>query len=135
MRRDAKMRILGFQKRWDKLRKSWEFITFRYPRRDKDWEVGEVVKVVVKPRSKNKEVLGVAKIIGKEARAMPLPNEQFDYYACPPLVTEQEAIADGFKSRDDMCEWLTQTYGHDDRWVFNEPMNKLTLRWIRIDNP
>ena len=34
------------------------------PRRDEDWDIGESVQVVVNPRSKKREPLGVAMIIG-----------------------------------------------------------------------
>ena len=110
------MRILGFSKKWGKLRRG-SFTTFRFPRKDKDWFVGEKVRVVFKPRSKDgREELGVAKIVNKELR---------DLYRVG--VAEAEAINDGFENIEDMGEWLDKTYGR--RWL-NEPMNKLTLKWV-----
>lgn len=54
------MRILGFSKHWAKLDNP-EFTTFRFPRKDKDWQIGETVKIVIKPRSKGGgELLGLA---------------------------------------------------------------------------
>ena len=64
------MRILGFSRKWDKL-KNDTFTTFRFERRDADWTVGEVVQVVYKPRTKGREILGVATIIGKDIRLIP----------------------------------------------------------------
>ena len=107
------MRVLGFSKHWSKLN-NHTFTAFRFPRRDKDWFIGEYVHIVCKPRSKERELLGIAKIVNKEQR---------DLYRVG--VTELEAIADGFKGIEQMGEWLDKTYGR--RWL-NEPMNKLTLK-------
>ena len=42
-----------------------------------------------------------------------------------------DAIEDGFLGGGkEMIEWLQKSYGHDDRWVFGEPMNKMTLKWV-----
>jgi len=119
------MRILGFTKKWTKLNQD-EFTTFRYPRGDKDWGIGELVKVVIQPRRKGGgESLGTAEIKNKELR-------EFDaeYYELAkdnvPLITDGEAIADGFTSAEDMIAWLEKTYGKLDFWP---RMNKLTLRW------
>lgn len=118
------MRILGFSKKWDKLNKA-KFTTFRFPRKDKDWQVDEIVQVVYKPRRKGGgERLGVAKIISKERRWV--------FTARKPrgqkVVTPQEARKDGFKSYVDMAMWLVNTYGH--QRLVNEPINKLTLKWL-----
>lgn len=119
------MRILGFSKKWDKLKQD-TFTTFRFTRRDRDWEVGEVVQVVYKTRAKEREVLGVAKIISKEARSMwreyPLENVT--------VVSDSEILADGFNSYNEIWKFLLSKYGYrDDIRVVNQPMNKLTLRW------
>ena len=108
------MRVLGFSKHWQKLSNS-EFTTFRFPRKDKDWQVGEVVQVVFKPRSKEREVLGMATIAEK----------------CPKLlhtVTEKEAREDGFEEWIDMFNWLRTHYPI--KKLQEEAMNKLTLKWI-----
>lgn len=125
------MRILGFS------RKDWPnyetghpkleeelFTTFRFTRRDRDWGVGELVQVVIKPRRKGGgERLGVAEIVNKERRwifTAKKPRGQ-------KVVTPQEAREDGFKSYVDMAMWLSDTHGH--QRLVDEPMNKLTLRW------
>ena len=105
------MRILGFSKKWDKLLND-SFTTFRFARKDRDWDVGEMVQVVYKPRSKDREILGVAKIISKETRL-----------GCQ---DDAEAQEDGFIDARDMERWMVKTYGEARTW---EPMNKLTLRW------
>lgn len=107
------MREIGFGQMWPKLQQV-EFTTFRFCRKDRDWAVGEVVRVVFKPRSKQRKVLGTAEIVSKEPRF-------------PPPVSEDEAIQDGFLGRGDMAYWIFKTHG--DR-LLSEPMNKLTLRWI-----
>lgn len=123
------MRILGFSK------KEWinyltgslklgedEFTTFRFPRRDRDWEVGELVQVIYKPRRKGGgEKLGVAEIIGKELKRWTETISKGEF------ISTNEALADGFLGIFPMYFWMEKTYG--DR-ILNEPMNKLTLRWI-----
>lgn len=119
------MRILGFSKKWDKLRQP-EFTTFRFLRRDKDWQVGEQVQIVFKPRSKEREVLGVAEIIKKEPRSLDIVEpsiEMRDYTE----LSEEEAIEDGFEDTTEMLNWMCKVY--NDR-IWDEPMNKLTLRWL-----
>jgi len=127
------MRILGFTKKWDKLKQA-EFTTFRFPRKDKDWEVGEQVQIVYKPRSKEREMLGIAKIINKEARCMAWDGSKLT----EPKITNEEAIADGFA--DGETKYIKSQLGYFFMWEFlwdyysgvrllNEPMNKLTLKW------
>lgn len=119
------MRILGFSKKWAKLQQD-KFTTFRFTRRDKDWQVGELVKVVYKPRRKGGgEKLGVAQIISKERRWIFTAKKLRGQKA----VTPSEAHTDGFKSYVEMAVWLVKIYGHTR--LVNEPMNKLTLRWAK----
>lgn len=123
------MRELGFSEKWPKLKQ--DFTTFRFQRRDKDWQVGEVVKVVYRPRTKQREVLGVAKIISKAQRAMAWHGDRTGAIK----VTDEEAIADGFIGRPEksayfeMWEFLFNYYGGTR--LLSEPMNKLTLQWVK----
>ena len=117
------MRVLGFSKKWDKLNDT-EFTTFRFPRKDKDWQIGEFVQVVYKPRSKEREILGIAQIIIKASRMF--IDTRIRNIS---LVTEHEAILDGFNDWFDMRDWLIKTYSVER--IQNEPMNKLTLRWTQ----
>jgi len=124
------MRILGFAGKWPKLDQH-EFTTFRIPREDKEWHEGEVVQAVFKPRSKNREILGTARIVSVGPRT--LSSLDTSYYG--PVVTEEEAMQDGFDSLKEMRIWLLYTcdrlkparsfaiYGL-------EPINKLTLQWV-----
>ncbi len=108
------MRILGFSERWDKLNNE-EFTTFRFSRKDGDWQAGEIVQVFYKPRSKDREKLGEARIIEMESK--PIRK-----------ISEDEAIADGFPNAFQMWLWLKETY----KTIYmHNKMNKLTLRWIR----
>ena len=113
---------MSFNKQWPKL-KQLEFTTFRYPRVDNDWYVGEQVQVFYKARSKDRQRLGEAAIIGKEHREL----ERFFARDDRPLVTDAEAIADGFESREDMANYLEKLYGLDYISLFH----KLTLRWLK----
>ncbi len=108
------MRILGFSKHWDKLKQS-EFTTFRVPRKDKDWQEGEVVQIVYRPRSKEREAMGIAQIISKKPK---------DFSK----ITHNEALADGFVSIIDMWNWLSKAHKG---FMATNPINKLTLRRIK----
>ena len=125
------MRVLGFSQRWPKLEHK-EFTTFRFARKDKDWYVGETVQIVLHPRSKTREILGMADIVGKEARRIPW-HGRCDFEA--PLITNEEANADGFPDTTGragyflMWEFLFKAYGP--ARLFQEPMNKLTLRLVK----
>lgn len=127
------MRILGFQRKWDKLNRTYPYVayelalsdeeassavfftTFRYPRLDKDWQVGELVQVVIKPRSKERKFVYYAEIIKIEPIAMS-------------DIIAQMAWADGFSSLGAMMDWLANTYGNDYRWLWRKPMNRIFLR-------
>jgi hypothetical protein len=131
------MRELGFSKKWGKLASEILFTTFRFPRKDKDWQIEEVVKIVYKPRSKEREVMGVARIIRKEIKDL---NKQFHYnfgtYSQPntsDTITPNEAEDDGFTGMhgggdtEKMRRFFIDTYGYS---KCKEPINKLTLYWI-----
>jgi len=128
------MRVMGFSKKWDKLNQP-EFTTFRFPRKDKDWQIGEQVQVVYKPRSKDREVLGIAEIKNSEPRS---PVKLAPIKGLPP-ISDTEAEIDGFKGKNNrygvwvspyfiMWEWLWEVYGV--RRLMSEHLNKLTLRWV-----
>ena len=114
------MRILGVSKEWDKLKQPF-FTTFRFPRKDKDWQVGEGVQIVLHPRSKNRKYLGIAEITNKEL----LIISTIVYISFCRHVTNDEAVADGFKDIYDMVAWFHKIYPQRSL----EPMNKLTLKW------
>ncbi|GAI70412.1 unnamed protein product, partial [marine sediment metagenome] len=115
------MRILGVTTKWPKLKRPF-WTTFRLPRRDKDWQVGEEVQVVYKPRSKQREVLGAARIIEKIAKRFWSPSTRGN------IITKAEVIEDGFESVQEMWRWMLKAHGAR---VRQEPLNKLTVEWIR----
>lgn len=114
------MRELGMSEMWPKLQAE-NFTTFRFPRKDRDWEVGENVKVVYKPRSRERKVLGIAWIRTVEPRRLLESNE-----SNIPAISEAEAIADGFNSYSAMLGWLAT---HNN--LSGVEINKLTLRWFK----
>ncbi len=131
------MRILGFSQKWGKLNNDILFTTYRFPRKDRDWEIEEVVQVAYKPRSKERQVLGVARIIRKQSKDL---NKQFSYYGnpkenTPDVITPSEAEDDGFTGMhgggdtEKMRKFFMDTYGYSK--CKNELINKLTLYWIR----
>jgi len=106
------MRIISFSKKWGKL-STPKFTTFRFPRKDKDWYIREVVQVFYKNRSPQREKLGVAEIIKKESRLG--------------ARDDAEAREDGFENCHEMEKWMIKTYGETRTW---ESINKLTLIWL-----
>jgi hypothetical protein len=118
------MRILPVTEKWPKLKQP-RWTTFRLERRDRDWQVGEVVQVVYKPRRKGGgEKLGIAKIVDKARRYLQCPAYMRHGFYYERAI--QEAKEDGFNSYDDMWEWLWAHHGGD---LFQRPLNKLTLEW------
>lgn len=114
------MRIMGFQKHWinhttgkPKLSEPW-FTTFRFPRADNDWQVEEVVQIVLKPRTKERIILGEARIIRKEPRLV------FQ-------ISEEEANLDGFGTVQAMRDFLIE----DPKYLRGQNPNRLTLTWVR----
>jgi len=140
------MRILGVTEKWPKLQlnKPLEerglFTTFRFERKDRDWEVEELAQLVYKPRSKQREVLGVVRIIRKQPKDL---NEHWQYYPWPAspntsdMVTLAEAAEDGFIRMhgggdiEKMHRFFIDTYGYSR--CQKERINKLTLYWVIKD--
>ena len=132
---ESEMRIIGFSKKWGKLDKKWyepnllTFTTFRYPRKDRDWEIEEVVQVVFKPRSKEREVLGIARIIRIEVKDFGEKSHNIQKDTPGSFITFEEATEDGFTTFSGggdikgMIEFIRQP-GRD------PIINKLTLYWI-----
>lgn len=118
------MRELGFSQLWPKLAKP-RCTTFRFARRDKDWYVGETVKVLYKARShKDRSVLGLAVIVERVPRWVAPHLTQTDIRH----VSVAEAKADGFADLETMRDYMFKAY-----WTryWSEPMNKLTLAWTQ----
>ena len=110
------MRILSFQQNWinhitnkSKLSEP-EFTTYRFPRKDRAWAVGEIVQVVYRTRSKDRVELGEAKIRAIQHN---------------PNISDYDAQQDGFEDRDAMMAFLQKNpkekYGLPD---------KLILTWM-----
>jgi hypothetical protein len=132
------MRIIGFTKKWGKLNNDLFFTTYRFPRKDKDWGIEEIVQCVYKPRSKEREVLGIARIIRKQPKDL---NKQYHYLVTvfggykntPDIITPEEAENDGFTGMhgggdtEKMRKFFIDTYGYS---ACENPINKLTLYWI-----
>ena len=130
------MRVLGFSKKWGKLNNDKIlFTTFRFPRKDRDWEVKEVVQIVYKPRSKEREPLGIARIIRKQEKDLGKKYYNFGSVdKSPDVVTPYDAEDDGFTGMhgggdiEKMRQFFIDTYGYS---KCEEPINKLTLYWIK----
>jgi len=135
------MRIIGFSKMWPKLNKQWyerdlhTFTTFRYPRRDRDWEVEEVVQVVYKPRSKERIPLGIARIIRIEPKNMSRNHWRYvsntEARADPECIIPSEAEEDGFTGQHgggdvEAMRQFIRDYNRDNP----DLLNKITLYWI-----
>lgn len=125
------MRILGFSKKWAKLHLELPveqrppFTIFRFPRKDapkgRDWHLQEQVQIVYHPRSKERVVLGIAEFTEQK-------ESGFTPESIPP--SDQEAVADGFRSSIDMTNWMYSQYKSRIYWQL---MYKWTLKWIAAD--
>ena len=124
------IKIMSFDKRWPKLQQP-EFTTFRHQRGDRAWEIGEYVWVFYKARSKARELLGIAEIIGKELRELDsfFTDGKRIKPLDVPLVTDAEAIADGFQNREGMVSYLEKREGSN----YISLLHKLTLRWVKAE--
>jgi len=136
------MRIIGFSKKWGKLNKRWfeqdkyTFTTFRFPRKDKDWEVEELVQVVYKPRSKEREPLGIARIIRKQEKDLRKKYYGFgDICKDPDVITPSEAYEDGFVAMrgggdiEKMLGYLRGSSTYEQYYRVGK-VNKLILYWL-----
>ena len=102
------------------------FTTWRMPRRDRDWRVGEVVQVVYKTRSPQRRVLGTAVILAKTPRLLDSRGwggSVKGYVG----IKHGEAWIDGFANAHEMAKWLQDTHGPR---YWDEPINILLLGWI-----
>lgn len=125
------MRVIGFSEKWTKLQND-EFTTFRFERRDRDWQIGEEVQVVFRPRRKGGgEKLGTAIIVYKELRDITGWQPLITLPTLNPPVSLDEVQADGFPTVLEMYRWL---YGaHRDRT--SNQISKLTLKWLKKEVP
>ena len=123
------MRIMGFQKQWvnqltgkPKLSGN-RFTTFRFPRKDRDWEVGETVQIVMKPRTKERIPLGEAIIVTKEIKCLIGGKAN--------SISNDEARMDGFYWAIDLVDFITKGKPLS---IWELHPNRLTLRWTRRYN-
>ncbi len=104
---------------WSKLNQE-EFTTFRFPRKDRDWQIGERVQVVYHPRSRGRKPLFWADILNVQSRS-------FDSQRAP-AISHDEAVADGFPNGVlEMERWLAKSHGKFDS---SKVFNKLSLKRV-----
>ena len=117
---------MGFQKQWinqvtqQPKMASDSFTTFRFPRKDRDWEVGEVIQIVMNPRTKKRIPLGEAMIVTKEPRSL-IGGKAHS-------ITNDEARLDGFRLATELVDFLLK--GKPIQYWASHP-NRLTLRWLK----
>jgi hypothetical protein len=123
------MRIIGFEKDdWqsyyrnggscDKMSRP-EFTTFRWPRRDnKDYQMGELLQVVIKPRSEARKPLGIVAVVGRE---------ELDPYWKEGGITDEMARQDGFFYATELVTYL---YKKRDYRNYPPKVYRYTLIWI-----
>lgn len=120
--RNIQLRVLGVSRKWPKLYHH-RWTSFRFHRADFDYYTGEVVQVVLRPRSSDRQIIGIARIIRKEVRIV----EGDPLVSWLPVLTHKEAQKDGFPDKWEMILFLQNYYG--EQRIRTEPMNKLTLEW------
>ncbi|MFA5152108.1 MAG: hypothetical protein WC554_06100 [Clostridia bacterium] len=97
---------------------SLSFTTFRLPRLDKDWYVGEILEVVLQPIGKKKFPLGQAEVIFLE------PKDHFQYG--DKGISDEEALKDGFRDSWELRKKIFWTRRHGKK---PQVAYKLTLEW------
>jgi len=112
------MRILSFSLMWPKFLDE-EFTTFRSAGY---WRLNETVQIWYKQRHSSRMKVGIATIIALE-RVKITPDSKYSREIR--LMTNEEAIRDGFDSSADMVQWLRRAHGNK----LTPIMDKLTLRW------
>ncbi len=129
------MRILSFSEPWLKLLNPTLFTTFRYPRRDKDWQLEEVVQVYFKARSPAREKLGIARIIRIETKDMGKRWSPFSWSPpnTPDMISPDEAKDDGFTGMHGGGDVQKMIHFIRD-FLRGDIVNKLTLYWIERVN-
>ena len=117
------MRILGFSRiDWQDFNRHClkllqpEFTTWRWQRRDKPWQEREVVQVVLRPRSKERLILGEAGIKNIEIRE-------------PWQIKDDEARMDGFGQAWELSSYLNQER-HARKLPYGHPLNRLMIKWL-----
>ena len=118
------MRILGFQTiDWEDYTKKrrklagLSFTTFRLPRKDKQIFVGEILQVVVKPRTKGRLYLGEARVLSIEEKH----NQEYGDTG----ISDTEAQKDGLED-----SWKLRHYLFHRRGATPPLAYKITLEWI-----
>ena len=144
------MRELYFKDKITYSDKDILFTDFRFPRKDKDWQVEELIKIVYKPQRKIHEVKRIARIIRIDKKDL---HKQYNYFVAgygrssentPDVITPEEAYDQGFSNRGyGNVEKMKAHYnkmpydyrvrngyhGYNDSWL----INKLTLYWVKIN--
>jgi hypothetical protein len=78
-----------------------EFTTFRWPRRDsKNYRVGELLQVVIKPRSNQRRPMGVVVVVKQE--------ELRSFWSGGNCITDEMARQDGFRYATELVCYLNK---------------------------
>jgi hypothetical protein len=103
------------------------FTTFRWPRLDgRDMQVGQLVQVVMRPRSKERELLGLALVVSAEQ--IRLDN-----------INDAMANEDGFEAGYKLRWWLKEDPRSKDSplvwryrlvWIIRQPHTKTARAWV-----
>ena len=99
-----------------------QFVTYKRIRKDKDWQVGEIVNVTLSPVAKAHTQLGFAKIIG-------IDKKSYNHFIYPETTSLScdELTYEGFGQFDEW-EFKRSYFGDDYHDV--KTFNKITLQWI-----
>jgi len=131
------MREMWVKEKWRRADDEVLFSNYQFPRKDRDWNLEEVVRIVYNPITKDRTVMGIARIIRIQPKDLkrtwqfyPYPN----YPNTPDMITPTDAEEDGFTGMHGggdtkkMESYYRKKYG----WsrCEREPINKITLYWI-----
>lgn len=116
------------------------FSVFKMPRNDNDWQIEELVKIVSRPKPKERKVLGIARIIRINEKHV---AKKYHYFLAgfsrnedntPDVITPEEAREQGFiglhggGDLDKFKHYLYKKYGFP--YSYGYVINKITLYWL-----
>ncbi len=103
-----------------------QFVTYKRIRKDKDWQVGEIVNVTLSPVAEAHTQLGFAKIIN-------IDKKSFNRYTYPETADLScgELAYEGFGPFDNY-DFKRAYFGKD--YLDVNIFNKITLQWITWNN-
>ena len=99
-----------------------QFVTYKRIRKDKDWQVGEIVNITLSPVAKPHTQLGFARIISIDKKS--------DNHYMYPETTDLSCEELKYECFDAFDSWKFKRTYFGDSYYDIKIFNKITLQWI-----